>query len=118
MSVLIDGGTSDHVTVIDEKMDPNLDTPDSAQARGKLLFHLPLPLWPDLLRCFISLCQHGHSNSLRHHYVSLTSSLTMAISTASVVCCLRSPNRISSSHLYRKFTYRECSRVPISYQNS
>ena len=77
--------------------------------------------WPRLgviyyFSCLSSLCQHGHSNNSSYHYVSPTSSLTMAISMAGVVCCLRSPYRIPSSHIYRKFTCRQCSRVPAGFR--
>jgi hypothetical protein len=97
------------------EMFPNRDCAEhSAPTRGKrgVIYYFFC-----LSRCFISR-QHGHSSNSSYHHVSPISSLTMAISTASVVCCLRSPYRIpsGSSHIYRKLTYRQCSRVPAWYR--
>ena len=98
----------------------------SGQARVNLFpfcqfYVLPshIQVAPPLSSLFLHLLfsNHGHFTYFYPQYVFPTSTLTMAISTASIVCCLRSSNHIPSSHLY-KLTNRECSRDPPCSQNS
>jgi len=83
----------------------------SVQARGNLISLLVswASLDPDLSP--LSFSNHGHSNNnLTCQYVFSLSSTTMAISTASFVCCLRSSYH---PHLSRKLIRRAC-RVTLT----
>jgi hypothetical protein len=106
-SCCIDMG-SEHVTAIDVKTIPNRDERRSvgfgtnAARRGagqSRAFSRPCLVRE--LRA-LSPTDHGQYNNISHQRLSLSSSLTMAFSTAEVVCCLRLSHHIPSSRLYRR----------------
>ena len=100
----LDQVTCGHVTEIDEK------NQGSGQARGNPPASSG-PLLPSDSPSSFLLHQHGYSNHSSPCSLFLSSSLTMAISTASIVCSLRPSHRIPSHHLYRRLIVREHPRV-------